>query len=100
MGAKGRVLHFAYNLLLMPLRGLFPAYALAARARGRDPAELEERLGRLASAPAGGVWIQAASVGEIGIAESLVGALGDARPGLPLLVTATTRTGRALATRL
>src|SRR5262249_24760961 len=45
------------------------------------------------------VWIQAASVGEAGIATALAAALTRERPSVPLLVTTTTRTGQAAAQR-
>lgn len=50
----------------------------------------------LATAP-GSLWVHAVSVGEVGVAATL---LRDARPGLPLCVTTVTPTGQQLARRL
>ena len=44
-----------------------------------------------------GLWIQACSVGEVNTAAPLVAALDHAHPGMPLLVTSSTVTGREAA---
>jgi 3-deoxy-D-manno-octulosonic-acid transferase len=58
-----------------------------------------ERLGA-GAAPAGALWIHAVSVGEMRAAQPLVAALRAAHPGVPLLFTCMTPTGRATAESL
>ena len=58
-----------------------------------------ERLG-LGAAPAGALWIHAVSVGEMRAAQPLIAALRDAHPGVPVLLTCMTPTGRATAESL
>ena len=48
---------------------------------------------------AGGVWIHAVSVGEVGVARNLLRALSARMPGVPFGVSASTAAGRALAER-
>ncbi len=68
------------------------------RLTGKRRPALAERLGRdLPEVAPRGIWIQAVSVGEVEVARRLVRRLGEACPGLPVLVTATTATGIALA---
>jgi 3-deoxy-D-manno-octulosonic-acid transferase len=64
---------------------------LAGRLGGAGPGELDTGVA------AGGLWLHAVSVGEVGVAATLVRALP---PGLPLLVTTVTPTGQALARRI
>jgi len=64
---------------------------LAGRLGGRGPGEPDT------GAAAGGLWLHAVSVGEVGVAATLVRALP---PELPLLITTVTPTGQALARRL
>lgn len=76
-----------------------PAWPLLRR---RGLAEgIGERLGRLPPAalhlPAAPLWIHAASVGETRAAAPLVAELRRRCPGIPLVVSATTATGRAVA---
>lgn len=97
--AQGRLLLGAYNVLLVPLRAAFAVYAPLARLRGASREELRGRLGHLPPLTGHPLWIQAASVGEAGIAALLAGALARERPGTHLLVTTTTRTGQAAARR-
>jgi 3-deoxy-D-manno-octulosonic-acid transferase len=89
-----------YNVFLIPLRAVYPFYALMGRLAGRDPAEFRQRLGHLDIATDSPVWIQASSVGEVGVAAGLIGALRRERPGLGILLTTMTRTGQAQARRL
>lgn len=89
----------AYNAFLIPLRTAFAVYAPLARLRGASREELRGRMGGLAPLTGHPVWIQAASVGEAGIAATLASALARKDPSAPLLVTTTTRTGQATAKR-
>jgi len=58
---------------------------------------LRERFGASPCAERRGIWIHAVSVGEVGAAEPLVRALERALPDLPVAVSTTTETGRAVA---
>jgi 3-deoxy-D-manno-octulosonic-acid transferase len=76
-------------------------FLLARRARHYLPTLAGRLGGRGAGEPdtgtaAGGLWLHAVSVGEVGVAATLVRALP---PELPLLVTTVTPTGQALARR-
>lgn len=79
-----------------------PAYLWRVWSRGRDEpgyrAHWPERLGWGGStvAPGAGpvVWVHAVSLGEARAAEPLVRALREAMPGMRLLLTHTTATGR------
>lgn len=70
---------------------------------GRNP-ELRPLLHRfdaqMPAEAAGGIWIQACSVGEVNTALPLLRALRDRFPNLPLLITASTVTGHQQAERL
>jgi 3-deoxy-D-manno-octulosonic-acid transferase len=82
----------------LALRLLTPVLLLRLlwRAR-REPLyghALVERLGLGAPVPAGAVWLHAVSLGETRAAQPLVDALRAARPGLRLLLTHGTATGR------
>jgi len=71
------------------------------RATGKARPPLRHRFGHeLPALKPGGVWIQAVSVGEVEIARRLIQELDAAAPELPLLLTATTATGLALARRM
>ena len=88
--------HALYSSLL---RLLQPAYALRLWRRGRaEPlyrARLAERFGFYAGAPsAGWIWVHAVSLGETRAAAALVDALRIERPGMRLLLTHGTATGR------
>jgi 3-deoxy-D-manno-octulosonic-acid transferase len=61
---------------------------------------LPERLGFGPALPAGGLWVHAVSVGEVQAAASLVRALRQRYPQLPLLLTTSTPTGRGRARSL
>ena len=85
-----------YSALLVLLT---PAYLLRLGWRGRaEPlyrSAMGERLGRYDSpASAGWLWLHAVSLGETRAATALVDALRAARPGLRLLLTNGTATGR------
>ena len=80
------------GLLLLPV---VPALLLTRHRRG-----LTERFGRLPPAAAAlrrPVWIHAASVGEVLAAEPLVRELRRHDPGLSILISTTTVTGRETA---
>jgi 3-deoxy-D-manno-octulosonic-acid transferase len=86
----------AYSLLL---RVLQPAYLLRLWLRGRvEPLyrhALAERFGVYGAAPsAGWVWVHAVSLGETLAAGALIAALRSERPGMRLLLTHGTATGR------
>lgn len=88
--------HAAYGGLL---RALGPVYALRLWWRGRaEPLyrrAIAERFGRYAvPATPGAVWIHAVSLGETRAAQALVEALRRQRPGLRVLLTHGTATGR------
>ena len=75
-----------------------PYLLLADRRRGKRRPPLAQRLGwRLPPIPGGGVWVQAVSVGEVAVARPLLAELRRRRPGLPLVLSATTATGLAMA---
>jgi len=97
VAALRRTARAAYSLLL---RIGLPLYLLRVRWRGRaEPlyaSAIGERIGRYREAvPAGALWIHAVSLGETRAAAPLVAALRQARPGLRLLLTHGTATGRA-----
>ena len=86
----------AYSTLL---RLLTPAYLLRLWLRGRaEPLyrhAVAERLGRYGEAPsAGWFWLHAVSLGETRAAAALIDALRIERPGMRLLLTHSTATGR------
>ncbi|HXO42472.1 MAG TPA: 3-deoxy-D-manno-octulosonic acid transferase [Thermoanaerobaculia bacterium] len=76
--------------ILLARRGRHYLPTLAGRLGGAGPGEPDS------GATAGGLWLHAVSVGEVGVAATLVRALP---PELPLLVTTVTPTGQALARR-
>ena len=78
---------------------LLPAYLMRLWRRGRaEPLyrhAIAERLGRYAGpSSAGWVWIHAVSLGETRAAAALIDALRELKPGLRLLLTHGTATGR------
>lgn len=85
----------AYSTLL---RLLTPLYLLRLWWRGRREAlyrhALAERLGFGAATPAGALWLHAVSLGETRAASALIDELRAQRPGLRLLLTHGTATGR------
>lgn len=74
---------------------LTPMLVLRALIRGESLADLAERLGRGGGPPVD-LWLHGASLGELTSARWVVEALLAARPGLTLVVTANTVTGRHL----
>lgn len=80
------------------------AYAPIAFARsltgGRPLGDIRGRLGRRPYPRlAGGIWIHAVSVGEIGVARNLLRALRRRLPDCPVGISVTTAAGRELAAR-
>ena len=93
---RQRLARRAYSLLL---RLLVPVYLLRLWWRGRaEPLyrhAIAERLGSYRGEPGSGwVWVHAVSLGETRAAAALVDALRVLRPGLRLLLTHSTATGR------
>ena len=88
------------------LRLALPAYALRLWRRGRaEPLyrfALGERVGlyREAAGAAGWLWLHAVSLGETRAAAALIDALRERRPGMRLLLTHGTATGRAAGAAL
>ncbi|MGD9253549.1 MAG: 3-deoxy-D-manno-octulosonic acid transferase [Holophagae bacterium] len=84
--------------LLVPLA--VPVLTLGQWLAGKRRPPFAERLARsLPPMQKWGLWIQAVSVGEVEIARRLIAELRAREPALPLLLTATTATGLALARR-
>lgn len=100
--AKAALARGGYSLLL---RALTPAYLCRLWWRGRrEPGyrmAWRERLGHGAGAARPGrLWIHAVSLGETRAAAALIDALRRARPGVRLLLTHGTATGREAGARL
>lgn len=69
---------------------------------GRPASRRQERLGRaldVARIPPGGLWVHAVSFGEVRLAHAVIAALRPRLGGVPILLTTSTETGRALAER-
>jgi len=96
-----------YNLALPPaLIASLPAQWTKMRRRGGTPMDLLERLGvyppmmrRCLARLEKPWWLHAVSVGEVLVASKCVHALRALNPALPLVLTTTTTTGRAVAAR-
>jgi 3-deoxy-D-manno-octulosonic-acid transferase len=94
---RHRLASTGYSALLGALK---PIYLLRLWWRGRSEPlyrhAMAERLGAYAAPPsAGWVWVHAVSLGETRAAGALIDALRAARPGMRLLLTHGTATGRA-----
>jgi 3-deoxy-D-manno-octulosonic-acid transferase len=86
-------------LIAVSLPLMAPFLLIADRRRGKKRPPLAQRLGwRLPAIPAGGTWVQAVSVGEVAVARPLLAELRRRHPDLPLVLSATTSTGLAMAT--
>ena len=99
---SGAIARAAYSLLLWLLT---PVVLGRWWWRGRDEPlyrhALGERFGHYEDSPEpGALWIHAVSLGETRAAAALVDALRRARPGLKLLLTQGTATGRAAGAAL
>lgn len=80
-------------LFFVPLATLL--IALWRKVTGQEPA-VAERLGRLPAPQGTSIWVHGASNGELNSARWVIEALIAARPGLNVLVTSNTATGRAM----
>jgi 3-deoxy-D-manno-octulosonic-acid transferase len=86
-------------LMAVSLPLLAPFLLIADRRRGKKRPPWAQRLGwRLPPISKGGVWVQAVSVGEVAVARPLLAELRRRHPGVPLVLSATTSTGLAMAT--
>ncbi|MGH9369492.1 MAG: 3-deoxy-D-manno-octulosonic acid transferase [Thermoanaerobaculia bacterium] len=93
---------FFYRLLSSTALLAYSPYALLRALLGRRRlGDLPGRLGwRSFPDLSGGVWIHAVSVGEVGVARSLLSAFAGKAPGRPMGLSATTAAGRKLAQSL
>ena len=110
-GGAASLGHRYMNISLWPYLALtslgyglaYPGAALL-RLAGRDRRGLSQRLGRvepgLPHKDGPRIWMQAVSVGEVHLAAGLLAELKKRRPGLDLVLSTTTETGRAEAGRL
>jgi len=91
-----------YRALTSTALAAYGPYALLrSLAGGRRLGDVRGRLGWKPWPDLdGGVWIHAVSVGEVGVARNLLGALERARPGCRAGVSTTTAAGRELAERV
>ena len=93
-----RLLYLCLGYCLVPLALLLELVrGLSDRRHWRH---LGERFGYGARLPAGGLWVHAVSVGEVQVGATLLRALHERHPALPLLLTTATVTGRERATTL
>ncbi|OGL61788.1 MAG: hypothetical protein A3I72_02805 [Candidatus Tectomicrobia bacterium RIFCSPLOWO2_02_FULL_70_19] len=98
----------AYALYTAGLFLLSPAlaawYALRVRKRRMGFAGMAERFGGAPELPPaekeGRLWIHAVSMGEMGVAATLAAALRGKRPGLRIVLSTVTDTGREAAARV
>jgi 3-deoxy-D-manno-octulosonic-acid transferase len=93
---RNRLATGSYSALLAALK---PVYLLRLWWRGRrEPLyrhAMAERLGAYTTAPSSGwIWVHAVSLGETRAAAALIDALRAKRPGMRLLLTHSTATGR------
>ena len=100
--AGARLARLAYSTVL---RLVAPLYALRVLWRGRREPLYAEHLGERFGfyrtlSPGGALWIHAVSLGETRAAGALIAALRDAIPGLRIVLTNGTATGRAAAREL
>jgi 3-deoxy-D-manno-octulosonic-acid transferase len=90
-----------YRLLSLAAHLLYaPVALLRAALGGRRPGDLIGRLGRRPFPDlAGGYWVHAVSVGEVGVAKTLLSALERRDPAARRGLSVTTAAGRELAER-
>jgi 3-deoxy-D-manno-octulosonic-acid transferase len=87
-----RIIYFCIGLLLAPFTLVF-LFWKGLRVRGYWQ-HVGERYGFGPALPPGGVWVHAVSVGEVQAAAALVRELQARHPGLPVVLTTFTPTGR------
>jgi 3-deoxy-D-manno-octulosonic-acid transferase len=91
-----------YRLLSILALLVYSPWALLRSLTGRR--KLGDLRGRLGLAPspdlAGGIWVHAVSVGEVGVARNLLAELSRRLPGTRLGLSVTTAAGRDAARRL
>ncbi|MEE9274012.1 MAG: glycosyltransferase N-terminal domain-containing protein, partial [bacterium] len=97
--------YILYNLAIFLCSPLIGAYFIARSwKRGAPLTGMAERLGfvRHLRPLEGGerIWIHAVSVGEVGVAAALLPALLKKRPGLRIVLSTVTETGREEAERI
>jgi 3-deoxy-D-manno-octulosonic-acid transferase len=92
---------FLYRLLATSALLAYSPFAILRSLAGRrELGDIRGRLGRSAYPDLeGGVWVHAVSVGEVGVANTLLRSLARAAPGRRLGLSVTTRAGRELADR-
>jgi 3-deoxy-D-manno-octulosonic-acid transferase len=109
--ALSLVPYFPMNLLYTGYTALtsgafltcFPPFLLYSRLSGRFQRGLKERLGFLpgsilrkrSATPR--IWMHASSLGEVKVAEAIIGALSSRSPGCEIILSTTTDHGNALA---
>jgi 3-deoxy-D-manno-octulosonic-acid transferase len=98
---NGRGVRLLYRLAVYCAAPIISAVFLWRGLRERSYwRNFAERFGFGAAAPPQGIWIHAASVGEVQACAPLVGVLRQRHPDIPLTVTALTPTGAARARAL
>ena len=86
-----------YRLALILLSLPLLLYTAWIAIRERNPRYFRERLGFTGSALRGGVWIHAASVGEVNAVMPLIQLLAERRPDLPISLSCNTPGGALVA---
>ena len=86
---------FFYSILYLTLTPVFLlSFLLLSRKNPQWRKRLAERFGRVPHhPPAGGIWLHAASVGEVQACVPLVKVLQEQRPKPPIIITTFTPTG-------
>ncbi len=90
---------FAYRVLSVLALLVYAPYALLRSLFGRRRiGNLRGRLGSMAYPDlAGGIWIHAVSVGEVGVARNLLAGIRRREPSVPLGLSVTTAAGMEMA---
>ena len=104
--ALSNIFYYSYSILTTGLSSVaLPGLWLYTRLTGQYRKNFRERLGFVPEIPSRGfgdsprIWIHAASLGEVGVAESIVGALMNSRPDCMVTVSTMTEHGRELAVK-
>ncbi len=102
MDTLALILYNAVIFLASPLIGVY--YLIHTWTRGHSLVGTRERLGFVRSLPPvdeeGRVWLHAVSVGEVGVAAALIPELLKRRPGLRVVLSTVTETGREEAGKI